>query len=81
MVFPLETVEKIELKAGVNFEKNIITDLSYLKRLVFPATAKSIDSYAVERCPNLVEVIIPKGCTYNTDSFYQCNANLKITEK
>lgn len=81
MIFALERAEEIVLQTGKRFGKNIILGLENLKKLTFPSTAQTIESYAVEKCPNLIEVIIPKGCKYESDSFYQCHTNLKIIEK
>lgn len=78
LIFPLETTEEITLKAGTDFGKNIIFGLKNLKKITFPTSAKVIESYAIEDCPSLIEVTIPKGCKYEVDSFYKCNPNLKI---
>ncbi len=80
IIFPLEQTEEIVLKTGTIFGKNVIVDLKKLKKLIFPPTASKIGNFAVENCPELTEVIIPKGCKYEQNSFFKCNKNLKIKE-
>ncbi len=77
-LYILNNAEKVELMYGQTFGKNIIIDKIKLKTLIFPKTAKHIEDWAVENCPLLEKVLLPKGCTYSKNAFAGCSPKLKV---
>ncbi len=80
ILYILDTQATIKLKYGEIFDKNIIINKANLKHLYFPTTATRIEAYAVEHCPLLETVYIPKGCHYEKKAFFDCNSSFKIVE-
>ena len=70
---------KITLKAIKKVEKGTISYLEKLEELHFSEGTKTIESYAVESCPNLKRVYIPETVqNIATDAFYRCSDNVEI---
>lgn len=74
-------VAEVTLKYGSTFGKNAIKSRPKLRVLTFPQTATRIEEYAVEECPKLARVVVPKGCEYHKDSFYRCSPSLTVEER
>lgn len=70
-----------KLKYGKAFGKNIIVNKPNLASLFFPDSAEQIEDYAVENCPNLKKISIPKGCKISSNAFYKCNKDCKIEKR
>ncbi len=61
-------------------EKNTIYRQMGVQEIVFPEGTKVLESYAIENCPNLRTVYIPKGCKLEHDAIYNCPANVEVIE-
>ena len=60
-------------------EKNTLTDLAKLEELHFSEGTKTIESYAVESCPNLKRVFLPETVeTIASDAFYRCGEDIEF---
>ncbi len=75
----LDNAEEVVLKYGETFGKNVIVAKANLKRLTFPKTATKIEDWAVENCPKLEAILLPKGCTYSKNAFMGCSPKLKVS--
>ncbi len=70
---------KLTLKALKTVEKNTLTDLAKLEELHFSEGTKTIESYAVESCPNLKRVFLPETVeTIASDAFYRCGEDIEF---
>lgn len=71
--------KELELYPQKVYEKNHLYGLPHLERLTFPAGTERIEAYAVESCPELREVVLPRACQVEADAFYGSHPQLKIT--
>lgn len=68
-VLPMETVGK-----------NTITRLESVEVIIFPVGTKVLEAYAIEDCPKLRLVRVPKGCKVDAQAVYKCSSQVKIEE-
>lgn len=61
-------------------EKNTIYRQMGVQEIVFPEGTKVLESYAIENCPSLRTVYIPKGCILERDAIYNCPADVEVIE-
>lgn len=61
-------------------EKNTIINQKGVLEIVFPEGTKVLESYAIESCPNLQTVYIPKGCKLEHDAIYMCPKDVQVVE-
>lgn len=59
-------------------EKNTILDQPSVEEIIFPDGTKVLESYAIESCPNLRRVYVPKDCTLEKDAIYLCPASVEV---
>lgn len=77
-VFIMDYVVDVNVMYGEYFGKNVIVNKPNLKSIYFPDSSKDIEDYAVENCPKLTRVSLPKNCKTSKNAFYNCNPALKI---
>lgn len=53
-------------------EKNTVLNLESIETIIFAEGTKTLESYAVESCPALRTVYVPKDCTVQKDALYRC---------
>lgn len=71
-------IRRIELRPMKVMEKNVLAWLDKLEELVVAEGTQTIESYAVESCPNLRRVYVPESTVIEEDAFYRCNDDLEI---
>lgn len=63
-VFYIPTKMKtLRLRPMEKADKNVVTRLDNVETIIFAEGTKELESYAVEYCPNLLTVYVPKDCT------------------
>lgn len=60
--------------------KNTITRLESVEVIIFPKGTESLEAYAIEDCPKLRLVRVPKGCKVDAQAVYKCSSQVKIEE-
>lgn len=68
----------IELMPMKVVEKNTIYNHYGVKEIYFPEGTKEIESYAIENCPKLERIYIPKDAKIADDALYNCPSNVEI---
>lgn len=68
----------IELKPIKVMGKNFIYNHMQIRKLILPKGIEKIEEYAVENCPNLLEVVIPSDCQYTDKSFVGVSEEFKV---
>lgn len=58
--------------------KNAIIDLENIEVIVFPEGTKTLEPWAIESCPKLRKVYVPKGCTVMENAIYRCPADVEV---
>lgn len=61
-------------------EKNTIINQKGVTEIVFPEGTKVLESYAIESCPNLQTVYVPKGCKLEPNAIYMCPNDVQVVE-
>lgn len=61
-------------------EKNTILGLDGVEVIEFPLGTKSLEAFAIENCPNLKTVRVPKGCQVDANAIYKCGTGVKVEE-
>ena len=59
----------VEAGSGIEYDKESIKNHDAVEEIVFPKETKKICGYAVEKCPNLKVVYVPKGATVENGAF------------
>ncbi len=71
-------LEKIELLPIENVGKNTIYQHPNVVEIIFAKGTKKIGAYAVEDCPKLKRVYVPKETTIEEKAFFKVSDDLKI---
>lgn len=76
------SIRRVELKPMKAIEKNTLYNLSNVEEIVVADGTERLESYCIERCPNLKTVSVPESVTYIAeDAIYQCNDNVQIVRR
>lgn len=68
----------VRLKPISVVDKNTIKDLPMVEEIYFPDNTTELIPSAVENCPRLQRVYLPKNAKYSKEAFYNCNPKLEI---
>jgi hypothetical protein len=68
----------IELMPMEVVEKNIIYNHYNVKEIYFPAGTKTIESYAIESCPQLERVYVPEDAEVSSNALFECPIDVEI---
>lgn len=72
-------LKRIELKGTKTIEKNTIYMHNGVEELYFGEGTEIIEDYAIEACPNLKRVYLPKSIkSFATQALYKCNPQCEI---
>ncbi len=75
----LPHIQVLRLKPFERIEKNVLYGLDNVREIYFAEGTERIEAYAVESCPKLEKVYLPKSIKYvDKEAFYRCPSNLKI---
>lgn len=67
----------LRLKPMEKVEKNTVLNLQNIEVIIFAEGTKTLESYAIESCPALHTVYVPKDCNVMEDAIYRC-PNAKV---
>lgn len=66
-------IRSLTLRPLERLDKNMVAHLYNLEELVIGEGTKYIDDFAVERCPNLKRIYVPKTViSISENAFYEC---------
>lgn len=68
----------IELMPMEVVEKNTIYNHYSVKEIYFPAGTKTIESYAIENCPQLERVYVPEDAEVSSNALFECPIDVEI---
>ena len=71
-------MEFVELLPMEKVEKNTIYNHSSVKTIYFTKGTKTIESFAIENCPQLERVYIPEDAEISSSALYNCPNNVEI---
>lgn len=81
LLIPAQQI-RVELKPIKHVEKNTIYGHTGVKELHFAEGTETIDAYAVEDCPNLQTIYLPKSISkVDPKAFDKCHPSLSIIRK
>lgn len=62
----------LRLKPMEKVEKNTVINLPSIETIIFAEGTKTLEPYAVESCPKLCTVYVPKDCTVMENALWYC---------
>lgn len=74
-------LKKLILRPMKEVRKNTIYNRPNLEEIIFPEGTQKIDAYAVENCPKVTKITVPKNAEIDEKAFFKVNSNLKIVRQ
>lgn len=63
---------------GIVYDKNAIYHMDGIEEIRFPEETAKLESYAVEKCPNLKVAYVPKDAEVSSSAFYGVHNDFRI---
>ena len=71
----------LQLKGVSTLGKNFLANHAKVENLVISSGTKTLESYAIENCPNLRKVYVPEDAQVAEDAFYGVHSSFQIIRK
>ena len=68
----------IQLKGTATLGKNFLKNHAKVETLIIPQGTQKLEAYAIENCPNLQKVYLPKNAKVDENAFYGVHSNFQI---
>lgn len=68
----------LKLRPMEKVEKNTLYNLPNIEEIVILPGTKQLEAYAIEDCPNLKHLYLPKDCKLDPQALYKCPADVQI---